>query len=359
MAQLKYLPLVLETPVQQPVQLACLKENACTFSGGEYHIVFNNNGLADDGLGEDGLGDSMGTITVSGITFEESEEASIVMNDPRGKVIFENCKWEKNQGEAIVVDGKYSGNNLEEEYYGSNDFMLPPGKEKPLTGPTMPAATTSLPDHYLFGTTTKAAMTTEFSLEPVTTKTPSVFDGTRSLDELSAKSVILIRDSTFTGNKGKATIAVDSFSEDDEELGADPSATGSIHLELEGNTFASERVGTSVIVTSGATVSSTGNVFEGNTASSMIQTNSGTITITDTDFGSSNVVTGGEGVVVVDSSSKVGDTNCVEGSGEEIAAQPAHHPHGRRGWRSIRSVFCADKGDGILCRHDQRSTKAT
>ena len=69
-----------------------------------------------------------------------------------------------------------------------------------LTGPTMPAATTSLPDHYLFGTTTKAVMTTEFSLEPVTTKTPSVFDGTRSLDELSAgsKSVILIRDSTFT-----------------------------------------------------------------------------------------------------------------------------------------------------------------
>ena len=133
------------------------------------------------------------------------------------------------------------------------------------------------------------------------------------------------------GNKGKATIAVDSFSEDDEELGADPSATGSIHLELEGNTFASERVGTSVIVTSGATVSSTGNVFERNTASSMIQTNSGTITITDTDFGSSNVVTGGEGVVVVDSSSKVGDTNCVEGSGEEATATASAPASSRQG----------------------------
>lgn len=133
------------------------------------------------------------------------------------------------------------------------------------------------------------------------------------------------------GNKGKATIAVDSFFKDDEELGSDPSATGPIHLDLEGNTFSSERVGTSVIVTSGATVSSTGNVFERNTASSMIQTNSGTITITDTDFGSSNVVTGGEGVVVVDSSSKVGDTNCVEGSGEEMTGTATAPASSRQG----------------------------
>ena len=45
----------------------------------------------------------------------------------------------------------------------------------------------------------------------------------------------------------------------------------------------------------------------------MIQTNSGTITITGTKF-ENNVVTGGDGVVVVDSYSKVGDTNCVEGT---------------------------------------------
>ena len=51
----------------------------------------------------------------------------------------------------------------------------------------------------------------------------------------------------------------------------------------------------------------------------MIQTNSGTITITDTKF-ENNVVTGRDGVVVVDSDSKVGDTNCVQGSGEEVAA---------------------------------------
>ena len=113
-------------------------------------------------------------------------------------------------------------------------------------------------------------------------------------------------------NKGKATIAVDTFS-GDEGTDSNPSATGSIHLKLEKSEFSSERVGTSVIVTSGATVSSTGNVFERNTASSMIQTNSGTITITGTKF-ENNVVTGGDGVVVVDSYSKVGDTNCVEGT---------------------------------------------
>eukprot|EP00986_Skeletonema_menzelii_P010319 scaffold5018_cov147-Skeletonema_menzelii.AAC.14 len=324
-AAMKYLPLVLESPVQQPVKLACLKKHTCTFSGGDYHIVFNNNGLPEDSLGESIVDNQHSTITVSGITFQESEEASIVMNDPRGKVIFDKCKWENNEGEAIVVDGKYSGMNLEEEYYGVDDFMLPPGKDNPYasTGPTMFAETTMLPDHFLFGSTTVRAMTTEFGLESLTTQTASTtaFDGSRSLDELSAavpKSLILIRESTFTGNKGKATIAVDSFSED-EGTDSDPSATGSIHLELEGSTFSSERVGTSVIVTSGATVSSTGNVFERNTASSMIQTNSGTITITDTKF-ENNVVTGGDGVVVVDSYSKVGDTNCVEASGEQVTA---------------------------------------
>ncbi len=88
------------------------------------------------------------------------------------------------------------------------------------------------------------------------------------------------------------------------------SSTGTIHLELEESTFSFERVGASVIVTSGAKVSSTGNIFERNTASSMIQTNSGTISITDTLF--SNNAVSGDGVVVVDSDSKVGDTNCVQ-----------------------------------------------
>ena len=110
-------------------------------------------------------------------------------NDPRGKVIFDNCKWKNNQGEAIVVDGKYSGNNLEREYYGVNDFMLPPGKENPYasTEPTMPAETTA----FSFFTSTVNAMTTEQS---------NVVG--RLLEEMSAagspKSLILIRKSIFT-----------------------------------------------------------------------------------------------------------------------------------------------------------------
>jgi hypothetical protein len=80
---------------------------------------------------------------------------------------------------------------------------------------------------------------------------------------------------------------------------------------LEGSTFSAERVGTSVIVTSGANVSSTGSVFEKNTANSVIQTNLGSISITDTQF-ADNVVTGNDGVVVIDSESKMEDNNCVE-----------------------------------------------
>eukprot|EP00574_Skeletonema_japonicum_P000457 CAMPEP_0201740200 /NCGR_PEP_ID=MMETSP0593-20130828/46176_1 /ASSEMBLY_ACC=CAM_ASM_000672 /TAXON_ID=267983 /ORGANISM="Skeletonema japonicum, Strain CCMP2506" /LENGTH=1237 /DNA_ID=CAMNT_0048234505 /DNA_START=28 /DNA_END=3741 /DNA_ORIENTATION=- len=321
-AQLKFLPLIVESPVQTPVTIACLKEHTCTFTGGDYHMVFNNNGLEEDSLGESSLDHQHSTITVSGITFHESEEASIVMNDPRGKVIFEKCKWENNEGEAIVVDGKYSGKNQEEEYYGDDDFMLPPGKVNPFasTEPTMPAETTETPMNFLFGSTV-SVMSTEFSA-PATTEAPltSAF-GARALETLSAvgpKSLILIRKSTFTGNKGKATIAVDSFSED-EGLDSGSSSTGPIYLELEESTFSSERVATSVIVTSGAKVSSTGSVFEKNTGSSMIQTNSGTISITDTQF-SNNDVTGGDGVVVVDSDSKVGDTNCVQESGDGATA---------------------------------------
>ena len=114
---------------------------------------------------------------------------------------------------------------------------------------------------------------------------------------------------------------VDSFSEN-EGQGSGSSSTGSIHLELEGSTFSSERVGTSVIVTSGATVTSTGSVFEKNTANSVIETNLGSISITDTQF-TDNVVTGGDGVVVIDSESKVGDNNCVQEatqSGEDEGA---------------------------------------
>jgi hypothetical protein len=222
-AQLSYLPLVIESPVQQPVILACLEENTCTFTAGDYHIVFNNNGLEEDNLDQSSMDQQHSAITISGITFQQAKESSIVMNDPRGKLIFDRCTWQNNEGEAIVIDGKYSSTNLEVEYYGVDDYMLPPGKENPLasTEPTIHAETTEIPMDFLFGST-MAAMTTELNMVAITTGMSEMDgeegtddavggDGFRLLQETSAvggetgssvggepKSLILIRHSTFT-----------------------------------------------------------------------------------------------------------------------------------------------------------------
>jgi len=229
-AQLAYLPLVFESPVQQPVILACLEENTCTFTAGDFHIVFNNNGLEEDNLDQSSMDQQHTAITISGINFDQAEESSIVMNDPRGKIIFEKCIWQNNEGEAIVIDGKYSSKNLEAEYYGVDDYMLPPGKENPFasTEPTIPAAgTTLIPDDFLFGSTV-SAITTESVIGVTTTGMGGgdddafggdgvdggfdVGDGFRLLQETNAvgeagvgqaagvepKSLILIRNSTFT-----------------------------------------------------------------------------------------------------------------------------------------------------------------
>ena len=208
-AQLKLHPLVVESPVQQPLTLACLEENTCTFSMGDYHVVFNNNGLEEDNLDQSSMDQQHGTITVSGIKFEEAGESSIVMNDPQGKIVFDKCKWQNNDGEAIIVAGKYSSKNLEKAYYGENDYMLPPGKENPfaLTEPTnIPPETTEVPMDFLFGSgSTPGPMTTDFSMGE-TTEIPGddgmddgMDDGRmRLLQGWNVKSLIVIRDSTFT-----------------------------------------------------------------------------------------------------------------------------------------------------------------
>ena len=205
-AQLKFLPLVVESPVQEPFTLACLQENTCTFKGGNFHIVLNNNGLEKDSLEESSMDEEHSTITVSGINFQESAEASIVMNDPQGTIIFDKCKWENNEGAAIVVDGRYTGKNLEREYYGVDDYMLPPGGVNPYasTDPTVPASTTE----FSFVTTTEGAVITTKFTDVVTTETPPpppdvVDESFRLLEETSVvdpkpKSSILIRKSTFS-----------------------------------------------------------------------------------------------------------------------------------------------------------------
>jgi hypothetical protein len=212
--QLNYPPLVIESPVQQHFTLACLKDNQCTFVDGDYHIVFNNNGLEENNLDQGSAinDDQHGTITVSGINFQKAEESSIVMNDPRGRIVFNKGVWENNEGEAIVVDGKYSGKNLEVVYYGPDDYMLPDGKENPhvSTDPTIPAETTAVNMDFLFGGTTEAVVTTEFTLMEATVGSVQATEDMgmgRDLegveyDERSLQggpnSLIVITDSTFT-----------------------------------------------------------------------------------------------------------------------------------------------------------------
>ena len=138
------------------------------------------------------------------------------------------------------------------------------------------------------------------------------------------------------GNQGEATIAVDSsFGSPSGSFvpGSSFDSFAGICLQIEDSTFTDEKVQTSVIVTSGAKVHSTGNVFEKNTASSMFQTELGAISITDTQF-ADNVVTGGEGIVVIDSDSKVGDNNCAggadstQGTDENTTALPLNSRQG-------------------------------
>merc|ERR1719310_732001 len=45
---------------------------------------------------------------MSGITFEGATYASVLMNDPRGRISFQDCTWVNNAGEgSIVIDGRY------------------------------------------------------------------------------------------------------------------------------------------------------------------------------------------------------------------------------------------------------------
>ncbi len=209
--ELAYLPLVVESPVQQPLFLACLEENTCTFSSGDYHIVFNNNGLLEEDNNSDQSSSSMahGAITISGINFQQAKESSIVMNDPRGDIIFDKCTWQNNEGgeaATIVIDGKYSSskNNLEVEYYGVDDYMLPPGKENPFASSTVVEPTTIIPAdettslvpmEFLFGSTTMAARTTELNMVAMSTEMLSEMGGGND-DALGGDGFRLLQETT-------------------------------------------------------------------------------------------------------------------------------------------------------------------
>ncbi len=49
------------------------------------------------------------SITISGITFRDASQTSVLMNDPRGKIYFKDCAWENNSGETtVLINGRYN-----------------------------------------------------------------------------------------------------------------------------------------------------------------------------------------------------------------------------------------------------------
>ena len=48
-------------------------------------------------------------ITISGITFQGAQHSSILMNDPRGEILFQDCTWINNIGNAtMIINGLYN-----------------------------------------------------------------------------------------------------------------------------------------------------------------------------------------------------------------------------------------------------------
>ncbi len=65
--------------------------------------------LSIENKGDGGTADSY-NITVLGISFGEAQHTSVKMRDPRGRVTFEGCKWEDNEGTSSVpIGGRYAG----------------------------------------------------------------------------------------------------------------------------------------------------------------------------------------------------------------------------------------------------------
>lgn len=130
-------PVVVETPSVHGLHVGCLRPDplsgivsddgegpsdgppggpsdvgdGCLFTGGSNHVLFNSDGYSFSLAGSDPLyGTSTGSshVTLSGITFEGATAASVLMNDPRGRISFQDCTWSNNAGEGtIVIDGRY------------------------------------------------------------------------------------------------------------------------------------------------------------------------------------------------------------------------------------------------------------
>ena len=137
--------LVLETPARNPIEISCLEVppsgsggdggRTCVMSGGDVHMLIryvpgfdeyeddataattSHQGemMAEEGFDNSNTSDVESSsssvehpIIVSGIVFRQASRTSVLMNDPRGKITFENCAWEDNAGETTMsIDGRY------------------------------------------------------------------------------------------------------------------------------------------------------------------------------------------------------------------------------------------------------------
>ena len=114
------LPLVLETPFRNSIVISCISSalainGNCTFTGGDTHLLINNDDTldlqqlfpsSDDSVPAESSGKY--PLTITGITFQRASQISVLMNDPRCSVHFNECHWKDNTGEAIVVNGTYT-----------------------------------------------------------------------------------------------------------------------------------------------------------------------------------------------------------------------------------------------------------
>jgi len=164
-------PIILETPAHTPIEIACLiapsnqgttatattttttmnsgssdssgsgsssSSRSCVMSGGDVHILMKYipGYYTDDDIEMTGDNpaeidnSTMNTtsstsssntdeqqhyhpIIISGFTFRDASQASILMNYPHGNISFNDCAWENNSGLAtMVIDGRYDDETL-------------------------------------------------------------------------------------------------------------------------------------------------------------------------------------------------------------------------------------------------------
>eukprot|EP00584_Thalassiosira_punctigera_P008549 CAMPEP_0172533466 /NCGR_PEP_ID=MMETSP1067-20121228/6161_1 /TAXON_ID=265564 ORGANISM="Thalassiosira punctigera, Strain Tpunct2005C2" /NCGR_SAMPLE_ID=MMETSP1067 /ASSEMBLY_ACC=CAM_ASM_000444 /LENGTH=1104 /DNA_ID=CAMNT_0013318113 /DNA_START=66 /DNA_END=3380 /DNA_ORIENTATION=+ len=324
----------IQTPLERrPVEIRCMDDVSCVFSGGGGHLLIDGPG-SDEGV--DRTAADSHPVTVSGITFRGGHGTSVRMNDPRGRVTFENCVWEDNVGAAAIsIDGRHAA--PAGETGTTIDPMVVAALEQHIAeNGTGDAPGLRLRRRYLSGYDEEG--------ETIEKEGGGL---QRSLAVVGAvpRSIVSIEKCLFRRNKGNATIMVSSFSEELTLVEQDPgvlnhnddllngNADGmmrdfgvrplahSIHLSIKETTFSFERVDTSIIENYGGRLQSSGCVFANNTAESIIRSEDSTVAISATEFTMNNVQ-GKEALIVLDPESLLeqNEGTCIRQNGDAVAS---------------------------------------